>query len=232
MENTKRRLHVRSLLKQAKNASSDELAGNYAEQAGDILLTFLAKPFCASRVYHYATQKLQNPVKLLRALDEMGWMFGTKQKIIDEAIENLAETRPDIETFQERVKNYLPRLINDGDLRDAVLSALRSRERFDHIVLMLSECAKEAKSTHRRHILLSLGHALRFGRGDLPAAASVFEQLVALDPNDREAWGELLECLDDSGDDQGLVDALSRRIILTNGLEREQLEKRYQSRNA
>ena len=223
--NEKRHAHVRTLLRQSRLATSDERAGTFAEQAADILLTFLNKPLLAQLVYQFAARKISDPSALEKIIEELKWTSGQRQRNLEATLKALTENRLERHVFEERVQTYLPQLVADGDFREEVLSVLRSRERFDHIVTLLERCAKHANATERRCILLALGHALRFGKGNLPAAAHAFEELVYLDPHDREAWGELLECLDDSGDNDGLLQALNRRIELTTGLEREQLER-------
>mgnify|MGYP006172018371 CR=1 FL=1 len=46
------------------------------------------------------------------------------------------------------------------------------------------------------------------------------------DPDDREAWGELFECLDELGEDARLADVLERRIERSSLLERKELIRR------
>src|SRR5262249_26354889 len=52
------------------------------------------------------------------------------------------------------------------------------------------------------------------------------QALVDEDPDDREAWGELLECLDALGDRERLAAALGRRADRSTGIERREIVRR------
>jgi tetratricopeptide (TPR) repeat protein len=247
----RRRLQVRALLALAKSAPIPRDACTYAEQAGDVLFAFLKRPLLARIAYSYAASRSEDPSALMGAIREIdqkqkATLNGTQDPVLErlqeimanatdvaddnekqelriQAADLLIADRPDFESYNARVNLLLPWLCVDASLREEALSALRDRERYDYIIHLLKACLPRVWDGERRGVLLKLGHALRFGRGDLAGAADCFEELIGLNENDRESWGELLECLDDSGDHERLVLALQKRIGLTQGLEQRQL---------
>ena len=111
--------------------------------------------------------------------------------------------------------------------RDDALRLLRDAEADAVVVELLETSLPLVDATTRRVLRLELVAVLREGLEDHERAATHLESHVRETPEDREAWGEFLECLDDIGHAERQIDALKQRIELTGGMERRELVKRW-----
>lgn len=143
--------------------------------------------------------------------------------IRSECLEILFRDRPGTEEFQKRIDAIQWWLASDSQLREELISELRSKERFQNVITVLSLCVKAVKVPERKALLMQLGHTYRFGVSQLDSARECFQAVVDDDPDDREAWGELLELLGDLDDDEALSNALKKRIEVSIGLEKREL---------
>ena len=111
--------------------------------------------------------------------------------------------------------------------REDALRLLRDAEADAVVVELLETSLPRVDAAMRRVLRLELVAVLREGLEDHERAATHLESHVRETPEDREAWGELLECLDDIGHADRLIDALGQRIALTAGMERREMVKRW-----
>lgn len=253
-KNPRRRLYVRMLLSLAKISSGEQSASyaeSAADMLFGILqkpkLALIVYRYAAEKRGQAeqlveAIQSLESAVSKPAVVQEQEkdkafeMLISAMQQALEtgdevvrselrlQATQGLLLNRPSVKVIEERLQILAPWLRIDDTLRDELLSALRSRERHDAMVVVLEHCLKQEKShEQRRNLLLQLGHTWRFGLSDLLKAADCFEQLVEEDPNDRLAWGELLECLEDAEEEERLAKALEKRIQVTTGLEQREL---------
>ena len=126
----------------------------------------------------------------------------------------------------ERVHRTAVLWRSQSDLRSEVLRALRGGEHYESMipVLEIEEALSEGEA--KREVLMELGDITRVGIDDPHKAAAYFESIIDVDKDDREAWGEYLECMEEIGDQKLLLDAISKRCALAQGLERRQLMRR------
>jgi hypothetical protein len=125
-----------------------------------------------------------------------------------------------------RLSRLRPALLHRGDLRGQALMLLRDVEAWDAVASVLEDAVAAALPTERRALRLELVSVLRTGLEDEGRAVEHLQALVDEDADDREAWGELLECLDALGDKPRLAEALGRRASLAAGIERRELVRR------
>ncbi len=142
-----------------------------------------------------------------------------------EALRHLVEGKPSHAQWLNRLEIVKQWLVQDLQFQDELLATLRDSERYDAMTDALRLCIAHVPPERARALRLQLGHALRFCKGDLKSAADAFEELIKIDSSDREAFGELLECLDELGEDARLASILQRRIEATAGLERQVLAR-------
>jgi len=135
--------------------------------------------------------------------------------------------------LQPRLDDLRPALRRSAERRDQALSALRDVEAWDAVATVLEDAIVAVDDTvERRRLRLQLVAVLREGIDDEAAhvrAATHLQQLVDEDSGDREAWGELFECLEGLGDREALQDALGRRATALGSptsLEGRQLVRR------
>ena len=111
-------------------------------------------------------------------------------------------------------------------LRQELIRALRGGEHYEPMIRVLEFQEKLSSGEDKRNILMELGSITRMGMDDAKLAAKYFDQIIKVDKDDREAWGEYIECLEEIGDHQLLLDAISKRCSRAQGLERRQLMRR------
>ena len=107
------------------------------------------------------------------------------------------------------------------------IRALRGGEHYEPMIRVLEFQEKLSSGEDKRNILMELGNALPGWEWTTrKLAAKYFDQIIKVDKDDREAWGEYIECLEEIGDHQLLLDAISKRCSRAQGLERRQLMRR------
>ena len=130
----------------------------------------------------------------------------------------------------ERLDVLLPAFRRNPALRDGGLTALRDIEAWPAIVVILEDAViVEDGLPERRALRLQLVSVLRDGvesTQNEERAAVHLQQLVDEDDGDREAWGELFECLDRLKDTDRLQRALGLRAEKADGIERRELVRR------
>ncbi|MDP2344854.1 MAG: hypothetical protein Q8O67_28170 [Deltaproteobacteria bacterium] len=130
----------------------------------------------------------------------------------------------------ERLETLRPAFRRKPALRDAGLTALRDIEAWPAVATVLEDAVVvEDRAAERRALRLQLVSVLRTGVESTEAeerAAVHLQQLVDEDPVDREAWGELFECLDRLKDTDRLQRALGVRAETAEGIERRELVRR------
>ena len=107
-----------------------------------------------------------------------------------------------------------PAFVRQPALRDAALTVLRDIEAWPAVADVLEDAVAVSVNGEGRTLRLHLVSVLRDGVDDSAAherAAAHLETMVTADVGDREAWGELFECLDHLGDSERLQVALGRR---------------------
>ena len=112
------------------------------------------------------------------------------------------------------------------ELRAEIIRALRGGEHYDSMVKVLEIEEALSEGEAKREVLMELGSITRLGIDDPYKASAYFERIIDVDKDDREAWGEYLECMEEIGDQKLLLDAISKRCALAQGLERRQLMRR------
>ncbi len=141
-----------------------------------------------------------------------------------------------------RLHELRPSLVDRADLRGQALVLLRDAEAWDAVALVLEDAiaaadaeagrpeagdgAGDKRAALRRALRLELVSVLRTGLDDEARAVTHLQALVDEDPDDREAWGELLECLDALGDKPRLAEALGRRAERSAGIEKREIVRR------
>ncbi len=129
-----------------------------------------------------------------------------------------------------RLELLRPALRRHPSLRDGALTALRDAEAWAAVATVLEDAVVvEDVPERRRALRLQLVSVLRDGVDSLQAeerAAVHLHQLVDEDGDDREAWGELFECLSRLNDVEGLQRGLERRAARADGIERRELVRR------
>jgi hypothetical protein len=132
-----------------------------------------------------------------------------------------------------RLDAIRPALRRSAERRDAALAVLRDLEAWPAVATILEDAIVAVDDTvERRRLRLQLVAVLREGIDDTGAhtrAATHLQQLVDEDANDREAWGELFECLEHLGDREALQAALGQRaavLAAPTSLEARQLVRR------
>jgi hypothetical protein len=135
--------------------------------------------------------------------------------------------------LQPRLDDLRPALRRSAERRDLALAALRDVEAWEAVATVLEDAIVAVDDvTGRRRLRLQLVAVLREGIDDEGAhrrAASHLQQLVDEDVGDREAWGELFECLEGLGDKEALQGALGHRaaaLASPTSLEGRQLVRR------
>ncbi|MBI1947130.1 MAG: hypothetical protein HYS27_15650 [Deltaproteobacteria bacterium] len=126
----------------------------------------------------------------------------------------------------DRLERLRPVLAGRADLRARALLVLRDQEAWAAVADVLGDAVEAAAPAERRALRLELVSVLRTGLEDDARAVPHLQLLVDEDPDDREAWGELLESLDALGDTGALAEALGRRAARAAGLERRELVRR------
>ncbi len=163
------------------------------------------------------------------------WREAQKLSETDETqwLEKLSEIADILACFQdpdgdpaERVERT-EHLWNATDaLRFELIRALRGGEHYEPMVKVLEFQEKLSSGEDKRNILMELGSITRMGIDDPKQAATYFDQIIKVDKDDREAWGEYIECMEEIGDQKQLLDAISKRCARAQGLERRQLMRR------
>ena len=125
-----------------------------------------------------------------------------------------------------RLTRVRPVLAERPELRGRALTVLRDVEAWGPVADVLEDAIGAALPSERRALRLELVSVLRTGLEADARAAPHLQTLVDEDPDDREAWGELLECLDALGDQDALAAALGRRAERASGIERRELVRR------
>ena len=115
---------------------------------------------------------------------------------------------------------------SQNDLRAEVIRALRGGEHYESMIQVLEMEEALSEGEDKREVLMELGSITRLGLDDPYKASGYFERIIDVDKDDREAWGEYLECMEEIGDQKLLLDAISKRCALAQGLERRQLMRR------
>lgn len=149
------------------------------------------------------------------------------QALREEAAACLMEDDVDPSELLGRFSALRDVLVLPKQRRDDALRLLRDAEADAVVVELLEAALPRVDASTRRALRLELVAVLREGLDDHSSAASHLESHVDEMPQDREAWGELLECLDELGQAERLIAALSRRIALSSGMERRELVKRW-----
>lgn len=112
------------------------------------------------------------------------------------------------------LEDVRPALRRSAERRDQALAVLRDIESWDHVAVVLEDAVVATDdSAERRRLRMQLVSVLREGTDTDAAHARAAEhlgQLVDEDSTDREAWGELFECLERLGDLDALQVALGR----------------------
>jgi tetratricopeptide (TPR) repeat protein len=114
----------------------------------------------------------------------------------------------------------------DEALRTELIRALRGGEHYEPMIPILEFQEKLSAGEDKRNVLMELGSITRMGLDDPKLAATYFDQIIKVDKDDREAWGEYIECMEEIGDQKQLLDAISKRCARAQGLERRQLMRR------
>lgn len=149
-------------------------------------------------------------------------------------------TGPGDQDIVARLDKLRPSLVRKPELRGEALLVLRDAEAWGAVASVLEDAvfglgassgaATKALPTEARALRLELVSVLRTGLEDEARAAAHLQALVEEDPDDREAWGELLECLDALGTAPEhrarLADALGVRASLAAGIEKRELVRR------
>jgi hypothetical protein len=129
-----------------------------------------------------------------------------------------------------RLEALRPSLARRPDVRSLALVALRDAEAWHAVAVILEDAVACAPPTEARALRLELVSVLRTGVEDEARAAEHLQALVTADPDDREAWGELLECLDALGPAPAhrarLDEALAARAARATGIEKRELVRR------
>lgn len=125
-----------------------------------------------------------------------------------------------------RLARLRPILAERADLRGRALTLLRDQEAWGPVAEVLEDALGAALPSERRALRLELVSVLRTGLEADARAVPHLQTLVDEDADDREAWGELLECLDVLGDKDALASALGRRAERASGIERRELVRR------
>ena len=254
----KKRLYIRVLMTQANNMLDESRKKAYLEKAADSLKFMLNKPKLAEVLYEAAGKrpevksvekaqsvKLDPQIEIKKQESYIDQVYialknlnmRLREEIEQEKIEKLYGNicdillagKPSHSKLQARLKLLSPNILASEDLLSDVLCLLRGKERFDAMAYLLKDLRNNCEADNFRIINLELGQVLRFGLRDIEGAVSCFEHLTQSDPTDRQAWGELLESLEDLGDNNKLTKVLERRLGVTKGLERDMLLK-YQTK--
>ena len=128
-----------------------------------------------------------------------------------------------------RLDALRPAIRRTPERRDQALTVLRDIEAWPETAQVLEDAVIVADDAgERRRLRLQLVSVLREGVDTTDAHAAAAEhlwQLVGEDEGDREAWGELFECLERLDDSTALAAALGRRAAVL-GASPENLEAR------
>ncbi len=144
----------------------------------------------------------------------------------ERAAEVLLASEIDSGALLGRFSALKPALAQDRERRLEALHLLRDAEAFDLVAELLESALAHGSVEERRPLRMELVAVLRDGLEDPARAAVWLEEQVSEDPDDREAWGDLIECLEELGENARLVTALARRIERSTGLERRELIRR------
>ena len=132
-----------------------------------------------------------------------------------------------------RMQQLRPSLVRQPQLRPQALIVLRDAEAWAAVASVLEDAlvpvdAMAPAAADARALRMELVSVLRTGLGDEGRAASHLQVLVEMDPEDRQAWGELLECLDalGAGHRARLATALGARAALVAGIEKREMVRR------
>lgn len=117
-------------------------------------------------------------------------------------------------------------VIDDESARRAILRALRDAEDWTRVSQLFEDVLKRNPNTAREY-RLELAYVYREMLEQPDRAIAHLDRLLADDSADREAWGEIFECLEDIGDRQRLADRIDQRLRLVSGLEKRELTRRW-----
>ena len=178
----------------------------------------------AAQAAHTAGDTLQAVDRLLRLAEARS--DDEAQAMLSQAADWLLETSPDVGVVMGRLDALLSVWAAVDKHRNEVLRVLRDAEAWPAVVKLLERAVDVTEDAVGRQLRLELVDILRVELEDNERAAEHLERLIARQPDDREAWGALLETLDDLEDHQRLADALGRRASLTKGIEQRELVRR------
>lgn len=109
--------------------------------------------------------------------------------------------------------------------RSVILRVLRDAEAWEKVA-QLFEASIQYEEEREREIRLELAYVYREMLENPEIALEHLDGILLVNEEDREAWGEVFECLEDLGDPRRLVERVERRIQLVSGLERRELVRK------
>lgn len=150
-----------------------------------------------------------------------------KPALFEQLSELLVVGKASAEKINDRLKLLMPYSLASKEFCEVILSTLRGKERFASMAFFLARLIEKSSGPQKNAFQLELGQVLRFGVRDVEGAVVQFETLVTENAADRQAWGELLECLDDLGDRAKLAQMLEKKISISSGLEQKTFQQAH-----
>jgi len=123
--------------------------------------------------------------------------------------------------WTEYAKPLEEEIAEDDEAREIALAALRHDEAFEAVASLLESSIQKIDSDEwrkRRSLRLELTAVCRTALSEPSRALTHLRRELERDRDDREVWGELLECLEEA-EDPSLVNAIEARTQLVSGIE-------------
>jgi len=173
-----------------------------------------------------ALEALEASLRDRDAIDELRALLDERLAAIGEdgnrveLLRTLSELSADDEERERRLLAILEADLGDIDARRGLVVLYRKQDRHEELADVLEELGNlETDEERRKQALSGLSKIASFQLGDKARAAKALEALVELDPRDA-ALVERLEKLHRATDnDEGLVHALEKRVILTEDID-------------
>ncbi|MCP4502792.1 MAG: hypothetical protein GY822_22870 [Deltaproteobacteria bacterium] len=169
--------------------------------------------------------------EVIRAVDRI--LLLAESRVEEEAteLESLAagwllDSNGDVGTLLGRLDALLPVLASTDRFRVEALRLLRDGEAWPGVVRLLELAVDVSADDVSRVLRLELVDVLRSELEEFERSAAHLERLLVAHPEDRQAWGALLETLEELEEYERLADALGRRAGHVSGIEQRELVRR------